>query len=97
MPIGRADVDRLALLARLDLSPAEHESFPAQIGAVLDHVDRLKEVDVAGVEPFAHTGTLSTVVRDDAPRPSLTPDQALANAPARLGTYLVVPRVLEQP
>jgi aspartyl-tRNA(Asn)/glutamyl-tRNA(Gln) amidotransferase subunit C len=94
MPITRADVEKIALLARLRLSDAELETMTAQLAHIVGYVDQLAEVDVEGVEPMAHAVEQVNVFRDDAVRPSLPRDEALANAPRHNDRGHLVPAVL---
>jgi len=95
--IDRAQVRHVARLARLALSEEEEERFAAQLGQVLEYVERLQAVDVAGVEPlsFAGDAAASLPLREDEPRPSLPRDKVLAQAPAHNGEAFLVPRILE--
>ena len=97
MSLSLDEVRRIAVLARLKLSPEEEQIFQGQLSAILEYVEQLKELDVSGVEPMTHalaTGDLPPL-RDDVVRPSLPPEDALANAPAREGTCFKVPRIIE--
>ena len=69
----------------------------AQLSAILDYVRQLEELDVSGVEPMTHALAAGeyTPLREDEVLPSLPPEQALANAPAREGTTFKVPRIIE--
>jgi aspartyl-tRNA(Asn)/glutamyl-tRNA(Gln) amidotransferase subunit C len=91
------DVRRIARLARLSLSAEEEQLFQGQLSAILGYVEQLKALDVAGIEPMTHALAAGDAppLRDDVVQPSLEPDEALANAPAREGTYFKVPRVIE--
>ena len=91
MAISRDEVLHVARLARLDLSDDEVERFQEQLNAILEAVGKVAELDLAGVEPTAHPLALVNVWADDVPRPSLTPDEALANAPERSGDLFRVP------
>jgi aspartyl-tRNA(Asn)/glutamyl-tRNA(Gln) amidotransferase subunit C len=70
--------------------------MPAQLSAILDYVAQLRQLDTAGVEPLAHPLPVQNVFRPDDPAPSLPADEALANAPRRLGDYFGVPAVFEE-
>lgn len=94
MAISRAEVEKVSLLARLLLSEAELETMTAQMGQILGYVELLNEVDTEQVEPMAHAVEVSDVFRSDEVRPSLTRDQALANAPQRDDECYRVPAVL---
>jgi aspartyl-tRNA(Asn)/glutamyl-tRNA(Gln) amidotransferase subunit C len=61
---------------------------------VLDYVSKLNELDVEGVEPMAHAADVTNVLRDDEPQAGLTPDEALANAPASEPPFFKVPKVI---
>jgi aspartyl-tRNA(Asn)/glutamyl-tRNA(Gln) amidotransferase subunit C len=90
------EVRRIAALARLRLSPEEERTFAEQLSAILGYVEQLKELDVSAVEPMTHALAEGDVpLRPDELRPCLSPGDALANAPAREGTYFKVPRIIE--
>jgi aspartyl-tRNA(Asn)/glutamyl-tRNA(Gln) amidotransferase subunit C len=89
------DLEHVAKLARLALTPAEKRRFAAQIGDVLGYIAQLKEVDVAGVEPTAHAFPVHNVWAEDVVRPSLPVEAALRNAPAQRDQMIAVPRVVE--
>ena len=98
MPIDARTVTHAADLARIALTDAEIERFTGQLSVVLDAVARLSEVDTSRVPPTASTLPLRNVAREDDPRPGLTTDQALANAPkgGRDGEFFRVQEVLEE-
>lgn len=81
MAITREQVLRVARLARLRIPEGEVEAVQAQIGAILDAVSKVSELDLADVEPTSHPLDLVNVWDDDIARPSLTLEDALANAP----------------
>ncbi len=89
------DIDHVANLARLALTPAEKAGFSRQLGDVLAHIEQLKQVDVSQVEPTAHAFPVVNVWAEDAPQPGLPVDLALQNAPARRENMVVVPVVVE--
>jgi aspartyl-tRNA(Asn)/glutamyl-tRNA(Gln) amidotransferase subunit C len=95
MPIPDLDIDHVASLARITLTPEEKARFSAQLGDVLAHIASLKEVDVSGVEPTAHAFPVTNVWAEDAAEPGLPPAAALRNAPARRGDLFSVPKVVE--
>jgi aspartyl-tRNA(Asn)/glutamyl-tRNA(Gln) amidotransferase subunit C len=97
MPLSIDDVRRIAVLARLKLSPEEEQVFQGQLSAILDYVALLEELDVSAVEPMTHALAAGErpPLREDEVRASLPPDEALANAPAREGTCFKVPRIIE--
>jgi aspartyl-tRNA(Asn)/glutamyl-tRNA(Gln) amidotransferase subunit C len=79
--IDREQVLHVARLARLELSDAEVETMAEELSGILEHVDRISELDLSGVEPTSHVVALENVLRADEPRPSLTRERALENAP----------------
>jgi aspartyl-tRNA(Asn)/glutamyl-tRNA(Gln) amidotransferase subunit C len=95
MALTRAEVSWVAHLARLQLTEAELETMTRQLGSIVDYVAQLQQVDTAGVEPLAHALPVHNVFRDDEPAPSLSVDEALANAPDRRGNFYGVPPVLD--
>jgi aspartyl-tRNA(Asn)/glutamyl-tRNA(Gln) amidotransferase subunit C len=95
MSLATNDVVKVALLARLRLSPEEVKTFTDQLNAIVDYVTQLQEVDTAGVEPLAHGVELRNIFRDDARGTALDREQALANAPKRDRVAFLVPAVLE--
>jgi len=95
MSLSPVEIRKVAKLARLELSEADLAKMGEQLNRILDYVDALQQVPTDGVEPLAHPLPLQNVFREDVPRPSLTPDQALANAPNRQGDYFGVPAVFD--
>ncbi len=95
MAIDRAQVRHVARLSRLALSPEEEERFAAQLGHVLEYIERLKAIDVSGVEPLSFAGEASSPMREDASRPSLPREKVLAQAPEQDGQAFLVPRIIE--
>ena len=91
MAISRDEVLHVAGLARLDLSEDEIERFREQLNAILEAVGKVAELDLSDVEPTAHPLDLVNAWAEDEPRPSLSVDEALANAPDREGDFFGVP------
>jgi aspartyl-tRNA(Asn)/glutamyl-tRNA(Gln) amidotransferase subunit C len=89
------DVKYVAHLARLSLTPEEEAKFGSQLGSILGYVEKLKEVDVSGVEATAHAFPLVNVTRPDEVRPSLSNEEALMNAPAKANGLFMVPKIVE--
>jgi aspartyl-tRNA(Asn)/glutamyl-tRNA(Gln) amidotransferase subunit C len=92
---SRNDVAKVALLARLKLTDAELDLFASQLGQVLGYVGILNEVDTSAVEPLAHAVELENAFREDEIQPSLSREEALANAPKSDGKSFLVPAILE--
>jgi aspartyl-tRNA(Asn)/glutamyl-tRNA(Gln) amidotransferase subunit C len=95
MAISVEDARWIAHLARLELPEAELAAMARQLSDILDSMRQLEQLDTSGVEPLAHPLPLQNVFRADEPAPSLTPDEALANAPRRIGDYYGVPAVFD--
>ena len=91
MAISRDEVLHVARLARLALTDEEIERLGGQLSAILEAVGKVSELDLAGVEPTAHPLDLVNVWAEDEPRPSLTVDEALANARDREAGFFRVP------
>ena len=93
--ISREEVHHVARLARLSLTDEELERMREQLDAILAYIDKLRELDVEGVEPTSHAAPLVNVMRDDDVTPGLSQEAALANAPDRAGELFRVPRIIE--
>ncbi len=79
--IDREQVLHIARLARLALSDEEVERMSRELSTVLDHIERIGEIDLDGVEPTSHVEELENVLREDVPRPSMAPERAMEQAP----------------
>ena len=79
--IDREQVLHVARLARLRLSDDEVGRMGAELSTILDHIEKLNELDLEGVEPTSHVVEVENVLREDVPRPSLPHDKALEQAP----------------
>ncbi|HVR84838.1 MAG TPA: Asp-tRNA(Asn)/Glu-tRNA(Gln) amidotransferase subunit GatC [Planctomycetota bacterium] len=95
MAIDRKTVEKVAKLARLQLTPEELDRYGGQLGAILDYIAKLEKLDVAGLEPLAQAVETLNVFRADDPRPSLSRDAALQNAPEKTGDFFIVPKIIE--
>jgi aspartyl-tRNA(Asn)/glutamyl-tRNA(Gln) amidotransferase subunit C len=83
------------MLARLGLEPGEEDFYVEQLSAILSHIDRLGEVDTTAIPPTAQVVPLVNRMRDDEPRPGLSQEQALANAPEARDGFFVVRAIQE--
>lgn len=92
--IDTKTVRYIANLARLNLSDAEIESFTTQLGAILDHVEQLNQVDTDGVEPTCFYSPSHDPLREDVERPSLRREEALRNAPSVKKDHFAIPKVI---
>jgi aspartyl-tRNA(Asn)/glutamyl-tRNA(Gln) amidotransferase subunit C len=93
--IDRKDVEHVARLARLALSEPELERMRVELAAILEYIEKLRAVDVEGVEPTSHAVPLVNVMREDEVEPSVDREAMMANAPDRAGEFFRVPRIIE--
>jgi len=96
MEITKQEVEKVAKLARLEITEAEKEAFAKQLSQILTHVEKLKQYDTKGIEPTATVLGQMNVFRDDIIRPSLPVDKALANAPEHEAKRFLVPKIIEE-
>jgi aspartyl-tRNA(Asn)/glutamyl-tRNA(Gln) amidotransferase subunit C len=89
------DVAYVARLARINLTEEEAKTFQKQLDDVLKYVEKLRELDVSGIDIAAHALPVFNVFREDAPRDWFTAEQALSNAPRQANGLFVVPKVVE--
>jgi aspartyl-tRNA(Asn)/glutamyl-tRNA(Gln) amidotransferase subunit C len=89
--IDREQVLHVARLARLDLTKAEVERMASELSGVLDHIERIAELDLDDVEPTSHVVAIENVLRADDSRPSLARERALAGAPDATDSGFRVP------
>jgi aspartyl-tRNA(Asn)/glutamyl-tRNA(Gln) amidotransferase subunit C len=94
MSISRTVVEKVALLARLQLTDAELDTMTGQLAQIVGYVDQLAEVDTEGALPMAHAIEMANVFKDDRRSPSLPREEALAGAPHHDGRGYLVPAVL---
>jgi aspartyl-tRNA(Asn)/glutamyl-tRNA(Gln) amidotransferase subunit C len=95
--ITSQDVEHVARLARLALTPAEVEQLTGELGVILDHAGDVAALDLGDVEPTAHPLPLVNVLRADEVRPTLDRDEVLAAAPEVEDGRFRVPRILDLP
>lgn len=89
--LARQDVDHVARLARLELTEAEAERMLSELSKVLDHIDKIGELELDNVRPTSHVVDVVNVLRPDEPRPSLPVADALASAPEVMDGGFAVP------
>lgn len=98
MAVTIKDVEYIARLARLQFTEEEKQKFTHQLNDILNHIDQLNKIDTSKVEPLAQVIELSNVFRNDVVKESLSPDEALKNAPAKTDKFFKVPKVIgDQP
>ena len=96
MPLTRDDVRHVAMLARLGLEPGDEEYYADQLSGILGHIERLQQVDTETIPPTAQVVEIAARLREDEPRPCLTQEEALANAPAAHEGFFRVPSIQEE-
>jgi aspartyl-tRNA(Asn)/glutamyl-tRNA(Gln) amidotransferase subunit C len=95
MAESQLDIKYVAHLARIALTPDEETKLAAQLGGILGYIEKLKELDVANVEPTAHAVPMVNITRADEIRPSLPHEDALRNAPRSANGLFIVPKIVE--
>ena len=95
MKITRDEVERVAVLARLQLSPQEVEILTGQLDKILEYMEKLNHLDTTNVEPLAHAVDITNAFRGDRVANQPSPEAMLANAPARERDFFKVPKIIE--
>jgi aspartyl-tRNA(Asn)/glutamyl-tRNA(Gln) amidotransferase subunit C len=95
MPLSREEIAHVAMLARLGLSDEDQRRVGAELDLILEHISALQRADISDVPETAQVGSLANVWRDDVPAPSLSQQQALAEAPDTDGQYFKVGAIQE--
>ena len=95
MKIDRALLDKIAHLSRLEFDEKDAEKMMKDMTAIVDWVEKLKEVDTEGVEPLTTMSHEINVLREDEVKPHMSHEEALRNAPKKDADYFRVPKVLE--
>ena len=94
MTLSREDVEKVASLARLEVTEDELDRYAEQLGKIVTFVEQLNDVATDGVEPMAHPLDVHSVLRPDSPSQGITREAALANAPSTDGEFFLVPPVM---
>jgi aspartyl-tRNA(Asn)/glutamyl-tRNA(Gln) amidotransferase subunit C len=89
------EVEHVAGLARLEFNEEEKKKLAEHLGKILDYIGKLNELDTTDVEPTSHVIAVKNVVRPDIVKPSLTREEALANAPSSVDGLFEVPKIIE--
>ena len=95
MSLSREEMKKVAKLARLEFADVDLARLQPQLSSILDYVAQLQQLNTEDVEPLAHPLPIQNAFREDTPIPSLSVDEALANAPQRIGDYFGVPAVFD--
>src|SRR5215467_13448262 len=96
MTLSRDEVRHVALLARLGLEPGDEEIYAERLSGILQHIDRLQQLNTDAIPPTAQVVEVAATLRDDEPRECLTREEALANAPAAVDGMFRVPSIQEE-
>ncbi len=91
----KVDIEKVARLARLELSEDEQKTFQGQLDQILAHMEQLNRVDTTGVEPTSHAIPVYNAFREDETKPSFPKEEVMAIAPDEEGGYFKVPRIIE--
>lgn len=94
MQITPEEISKVAHLARLELSQTETAQMAQQVGTILTYIDKLNELNTAGVTPTTHALAINNAFRDDVVIPSLPQAEALGNGPKQNGEAFVVPKII---
>ncbi len=89
------EVEEIAMLARLALTPDEAERLRGELSGILGYIEKLRACDTTGIEPMTHAVPMDCPLRPDELQPSLPADAALASAPQSRDESFAVPRVIE--
>ena len=95
MPLSPQEVEHIAKLARLQLTDEQKARYREQLEAILDHVAKLQELDTKDVSPTASVSVGQMPLREDEPRPGLSKDELLKNAPKQDDGQFQIPPVFE--
>ncbi len=95
MKLSREEVQRVAVLARLRLTPEEQSSLTDELDRILGYMDKLNQLDTADVDLFSHAVNITNTLREDQVTNRPNADALLANAPDRDGTFFKVPKIIE--
>jgi len=96
VPLSKDEVRHVAMLARLGLEPGDEEFYADQLSGILAHIDRLQQLDTKAIPPTAQVVEVASRLREDEPRPCVTQEEALANAPAAVDGFFRVPSIQEE-
>ena len=95
MKISSQEVEYVAHLARLEITPKEKEKFTVQLNDILGYIDKLNELNTKGVEPMSHAIAVTNAFREDKILDSIGTEKSLVNAPDVRGEFFRVPKIIE--
>jgi aspartyl-tRNA(Asn)/glutamyl-tRNA(Gln) amidotransferase subunit C len=93
--LSAGDVNKVARLARLEISDEQAQLYQGQLGGVLSYIERLRELDLTGVEPLTHISGGTNRLDDDVPGPTLPMNALMQMAPDSLPPFVKVPKVID--
>jgi aspartyl-tRNA(Asn)/glutamyl-tRNA(Gln) amidotransferase subunit C len=96
VPLSKDEVRHVAMLARLGLEPGDEEFYAEQLSGILEHIERLQQLDTGAIPPTAQVVEVANRLREDTPRPCLDQADALANAAAAVDGFFRVPSIQEE-
>src|SRR3981081_4682847 len=96
MPLSRDEVRHVAMLARLGLEPGDEEFYAEQLSGILEHIDRLQQLNTDDIPPTAQVVEVANTLREHVPRPGLSQAEPLANAPVAVDGFFRVPSIQEE-
>lgn len=96
MSLTLQEVEKIAHLARLELTAVQKKAYQEQLSAILDYAEMLNELDLTGIEPTAHAVAQQNVMRDDVIEPSLSPEDILFNAAQQAQDQFLIQSVLDE-
>ncbi|TWI79442.1 aspartyl/glutamyl-tRNA(Asn/Gln) amidotransferase subunit C [Lacibacter cauensis] len=96
MEVNHALIDKLSLLARLDIKPAEKEKLRTDLEQMIGFIEKLQELDTTGIEPLMHLTEEINVLRADEVKGSVAIDAALQNARLKKDRFFMVPKVIKK-
>ena len=96
MEVNHALIDKLSLLARLDIKPAEKEKLRTDLEQMIGFIEKLQELDTTGIEPLIHLTEEINVLRADEVKGSVAIDAALQNARLKKDRFFMVPKVIKK-
>lgn len=93
--MDRKEIEYIANLSRIELTEAEKEVFVHQLSSILSYIEKLNMLITENIKPMAHTMSVSNVFREDKPEQSISREEVLFNAPAKIDAFFKVPKVIE--
>lgn len=96
MSVTKKDVEYIAILANLEFNDSEKEGMVSHLNSILGYMDQLNELNTDNVEPLIAVTDAENRLRKDEIIPSLPNEDALKNAPSKIGPFFRVPKVIEQ-